>query len=483
MFWFVRAAWGCLFTAYLLGGDGHARWRTSVDGGEFWALMLITVVGFGPAFMPASRWKVAGLLWGMFVSYGFLLGNERNTSTFLFLAWGPLLIPTAIVQARRAFGEGSFVMGRSVLRDARGRKADWTFAARGVEIAVDLESAKLRIRAQKAWVYDASFTAANGPAIVAYPLLDCDFRFTEVIETKHHNVTGMVYGTTTSGERVSMVVPQEGYSTDHHTGRYVFTVAHRPKELRIAYDHVSAAADGTVQYHGRVEEGIGKHLASISLDNLSKHDSARLMSIWSKEVEPLIEQAKAARAAALLSERKAATTDAYLRDVSAKRERKEREAQELRDRTLRGAALVAARIDGLRDAASIGEGFREVSHDIDGVVGWAIVADRAGRAAIIDARGDWAGSLAGARAWIDVVEKGEGKSLDTLELVVQVDDAAFEAEHFSKRRLRIMRGQSNDSLMTWVDRVSMLSKIGVDRPAPFAQAGAGDAKPSSQGPR
>lgn len=427
-----------------------------------WRVGIIAVVGFGPALFPLGRGKVLGFAWGIAASFALLGQPGLDAPTYLLAAWGPLILSTAIGEWQRARRDMGFSKGKSVLRDINGRAADWTFEADGLEIAMDFVHQELRIRARRARWFDESFQSTQGPVTLIRPLLECAFQWREVKKTEHHGTVAYAYGTTHSGESVRMPVPQEGYSTEYATGEYHLGIDHRATDWKLEGNYVLRAADGSLQYHGRVERKAGKRDITVDLGPLSKDVSAKLRAHWASTVEPRIAELEAAFKASRLAEAEAVAKDQYMRDESALRERLAREAAEKRDRAERAAALAAKRLDDLRATQGVGDTFREISHDLDGTISWAIAMGPDGKAALIDARSAWAGSLVGAAASIEVVEPGVGKALDTLELAVRVEDPEFERERFAKRRFNIMRGSSKDALLLWADRLQIIAASAAD---------------------
>jgi hypothetical protein len=461
MNWLLRSAWGCLFTVFLLSKGSGVLWRMFGDT-LAWRVGVIAVLGFGPALFPLGRGKVLGLVWGLAASFVLLGQPGLDAPTYLLAAWGPLILSTAIGEWMRARRDMGFSKGNSVLRDQTGRAADWTFEADGLEIAMDFAHQELRIRARRARWFDESFKSTQGPVTLIRPLLECSFQWREVKKTEHLGTVAYAYGTTHSGESVRMSVPQEGYSTEYATGEYHLGIDHCATDWQLGSNYVSRSADGSLQYHGRVERKLGKRDITVDLGPLSKDVSAKLRAQWASKVEPKIAELDASFKASRLAEAEAVAKDQYMRDESALRERFAREAAEQRDRAERAAALAAKRLDDLRATHGVGDAFCEMSHDLDGTISWAIAMGPDGKAALIDATFSWAGSLAGAVASVEVVESGGGKAMDTLELAVRVEDPEFERERLAKRRFKIMRGRSKDELLLWADRLQIIAASAVD---------------------
>lgn len=464
--WIARVAWGCYATYYIWTGGPLVASLGRMD--RFSAWTFIVVCGWGPMLFPPTFPKVAKTAWGwaasiylpnalnaIYYSTGFMWPKSLYWPLALTLAWGPLLLPW-LLQASRSL---AFWMGASVKRDRGGRKADWTFSDEGLEIAVDLANREFRLRAKRARWKERGGDWHVGPVDMTRPLLECSLRCDAITKTVYRQTGVQGSGMTADGMHVNVFVPTGGVSSEVPTGRYALRVAHHAATWEMVGGGVSRQHDGSLRHAGflnKKTDFTGGATLEVEMADLPKRVGSRLAAAWSSGAAPKIAELQKSFEAQLLAERKAAAEDAFLRDERAARERW-------------GFAKESAnrRLDDLRAEAGVGKEFVDIAHSQDGVVFWAISADREGRAAILDQTERWAGPLAAARAKasVEVAENGVGGRSDLFELVVELDDPKYEREHLAKRRFKIMRGWPRDKLVSWADRIQILSA------QPIAHAG------------
>lgn len=308
----LRAAWGCLFVALSLSTVGEVFWRSLSDG-LVWRVVLIATVGFGPLLFPIGNVKFLCYVWGFLGSFLLLEQYYVDATNYVLVAWGPLMLVTVGGEWLRVRRDMGFSKGESVLCDQTGRRADWTFQADGLEIAVDLAARELRVRARRARWYDASFSANDGPVTLRRPLLECAFELQEVQKTEYRGTVANVYGRTYSGESLCVSVPQEGYAVEYMTGEVCLVIAHSPAEWQVSNDRVSRWIDNSLQYHGRVERKAGGRDITVELGPLPKDVSAKLRTQWKSAAEPQIAALEATFKSSLLAEAEAAAMDTFLR--------------------------------------------------------------------------------------------------------------------------------------------------------------------------
>jgi len=456
--WLARMAWGFYATYYIWNRGPLVAQFGSLD--RFAAWTFIVLFAWTPMLIPPTRGKIfkAFWAWAVFVylpdalhalrsAAGVALPRPMYWPLALTLACGPIVLPW-LAKARQSL---QYWMGRSILRDGSGRKADWTFSDDGLEIAVDLANKEFRIRARSAkWkVEEGDYRV--GPVDAAMPLLECSLHCAEETKTAHYRTGDMAMGMTPGGQPVSVLVNTGTYSKDVPTGRYGLIVTRYLANWEMYGGGVWRQHDGSLLNLGSVikkSDFDGGSKLFVDIPDLPKRVGARLAKEWGEKAAPMIAEFQKAFEAALLAERKAEAEDAFLRDERAARER-----------WAYAKESASRQIDELRASAGVGKEFSDIQFGIDGVVSWAVAADREGRAAIMDEKECWAGSLAAARARasVEVAEKGANGKADILELLVELDDPDFERERLAKRRFKIMRGSSRDKLFEWADRIQILS--------------------------
>jgi len=202
------------------------------------------------------------------------------------------------------------------------------------------------------------------------------------------------------------------------------------------------------------DSDLPKSRMSIEMTELPKRVGARLLKSWNSKAVPKIAALQKAAEAEFLAESRAVAEDAFLRDERAVREQWAFAKESAR-----------RQIDELCANAEVGSEFLDISYSRDGVVSWAIAADREGRAAIMGGAESWSGSLATARARasVELAESGGGGRPDVFKLLVELDDPKFERERLAKRRFEIMRGKAREKLVEWADRIQIL---GAQSPIP-----------------
>ena len=458
MLWIARVAWGCCVTYCVWTGSPIVASLGRMD--RFSAWTLIVLVGWGPMLFPPTVPKVAKMAWGwaasiylpnalnaLYYATGFQWPKPLYWPLALALAWGPAVFPW-LARARRSL---AFWGGASALRDAAGRKADWTFSDDGLEIAIDLARRELRLRAKRARWREAGGDWNVGPVEMARPLLECSLRCDATMKTVYNQTGVQGAGMTANGQPVSVFVPTGGTISQAPTGRYTLSVEHREAAWKVVGGGVFRRHDGSLSHLGTLRKeslNIGGPKLAVEMAGLPKRVGAKLAAAWGKDAAPKIAALQKSFEAELLAERKAADEDAFLRDERAARERSAF-AKESANR----------RIEELRAGAGVGKEFVDMAHTQDGVVLWAVAADREGRAAIMDQTERWAGSLASARARVSVelAEKGTGGIPDAFELVIELDDPEFERERLAKRRFKIMRSWPREKLVAWADRIQILA--------------------------
>lgn len=314
----LRVIWGCLITAVSLSAVGEVFLGLF---GDVWVskVVFIAAVGFGPLLFPLERLKLLCFFWGFLGSF-YLLGRYPPAEglAYLLVAWGPLIFVVAGGGWNRVRRDMGFSKGESVLRDKRGRMADWTFTADGLEIAVDLAAGELRVRARCAQWSDASSSFNTGPVTLTRPLLECSFQFDAVKKTEHRGTLTNVYGRTYNGEPICVSVPQPGHSSEYATGEMRMVIDHRSTEWRVAQDYVLRWRDDSLRYHGRVERTSGSRNITVELGPLPKDVSAELQAQWESSAKPKIATLEAAFKSSLLAKAETVAVDKFLLDEKAR---------------------------------------------------------------------------------------------------------------------------------------------------------------------
>lgn len=314
----LRVVWGCLITALSLSAVGEVI--LGLFGNVLVSrVIFIAAVGFGPLLFPLGSLKLLCYFWGVFGSF-YLLGGYPPTEglAYLLVAWGPLIFVVAGGGWNRVRRDMGFSKGESVLRDKRGRMADWTFTADGLEIAVDLAAGELRVRARRARWSDASSSFNEGPVTLIRPLLECSLGFSEVVKTEHRGALANVYGRTYNGEPICVSVPQPGHSSEYATGEMRMVIDHRSTEWRVAQDYVLRWRDDSLRYHGRVERTSGSRNITVELGPLPKDVSAELQAQWESSAKPKIATLEAAFKSSLLAKAETVAVDKFLLDEKAR---------------------------------------------------------------------------------------------------------------------------------------------------------------------
>ena len=458
IFWLARMAWGLYVTQSVLTGGSLLASFGPMD--RFSAWTFIAVLGWSPMLLPPSASKFAKLAWGwaasiylpnvlnaIHMSTGFLWPKPLYWPLALLVAWGPAVIPW-LLEARRGW---SFATGASATRDKAGHGADWSFESDDLKIGVDLNGRALRLRARHArWRLEGGEWNV-GPVELDRPLLDCALKCEAIMKTVYRSTSRTAYGMASNGTPVTVNIPGDPYSAQEWTGRYRFTFSHRKTSLEARGSNLSKVDDGQPRHDGSAENA-QRHFDGPSIEveipDFPGQAGERLAKEWREGAAPMIESLRKRVKEDHLAKVRAEAQDAFLRDEKAARERwafaKESAGRQL---------------DDLRSKGAVGGEFLDMDYGQDGVVRWALAADREGRAAIMDQAERWSGSLAEARAraTVEVAQRGGAGAADTLELVVELDDPEFERDRLAKRRFRIMRGCPRDKLLAWADRIQILA--------------------------
>lgn len=460
MFWTLRMIWGGLFTFLMLALASSEQWLGpgGKDSLAIWSCII--VLGWGPALLPLTWGRFFGAIWAWVVAivlpatFGAPFGSTSDPhlgATFwcvlLVVGFGPLLIQAA----RAARKNAAFAFGRSVLRDEAGRKADWTFQGDGVEVAVDLVRNELRIRAHRAHWREAPGEWNFGPVEMTRPLLECGVKIIPVKKTVWRTI-GATAPASVNGVPATVFVPTDTVGQEVYTGKYDLAVEHRKVSWESKKGGVSRMPDGSLFHAGGPSKQRASEAFEIELRGLSKKFGHKLAEVWEVEVGPRIAALAEQEWNAFVARNRAELEDAFLRDESSARERAAWAKESAR-----------RRVDGLRAKAGVGDEFVDLAHNQDGVVLWALAADRQGRAVLIEQREEWQGSLAraNASASVELAQRGGPGQPDVFELAIELDDPAFESAHLRKRRFNIMRGRPRQELVQWSDRIGILAGASV----------------------
>jgi hypothetical protein len=466
LFWVARLAWGCFVTYFI--ASRSAIFLPYMPGNVA-AWSLIIVIGWTPMLLWPTRAKIAKAAWAWCVlvclpsivlMLSMMTGQPFPEAMYwplaATLACGPILRSWPI-KARKMI---AFGMGASVLHDRSGRKADWTFRDDGLEIAVDLVRRELRMRARNADWKPAGGEWQTGAIEMNRPLLECSLDCHAVTKSVSQTTTATATGMTSGGEFVHMTVPTGSIVVQHLTGRYHLKVQHETIRWEWRSRGVVRQADGSLHNSGYISKNrdTGNPELSIAMPDLPKRAGERLADEWSAKVAPMIAALEKTFEAELDAQHRAATEEAFLRNERA-----------TRDRWAHAKQLAHRQIDALCAEAGVSTEFLDIQYSDEGVVSWAVAADRSGRAALMDSKERWAGSLIAARAKIslELAQPAAGGTADTLQLVIELDDPEFERERLARRRFKIMRDRSRDTLLEWADRIQILS----GQSAPSANAG------------
>lgn len=456
MFWILRMVWGGLFTFLMLALASSEQWLGpgSKDSLAIWSCIM--VLGWGPALLPLTLSRFFGAVWAWVVAivlpatFGAPFGSTSDPhlgstfwGTLIAVGFGPLLIQAA----RAARKNAAFAFGRSVLRDEAGRRADWTFQGDGLEVAVDLVRKELRIRARRAHWRETTGEWNFGPVEMTRPLLECAVNIVAEKKTAWRTI-GATAPVTVNGIPTTAFIPTDTVGQEVYTGKYDLAVEHRKVSWESKRGGVSRMPDGALFHAGGPSKKRASEAFEIELRGLPERFGQKLSETWEFEVAPRIAALAAQEWEAFVARNRTELEDAFLRDESAARER----AAWARESARR-------RLDGLRAKAGVGDEFVDIAHNQDGVVLWAIAADRQGRAVVIEQREEWQGSLpnANAKATVELTQRGGQGQPDVFELAIELDDSAFERDHLRKRRFNLMRGHPKQELMQWADRIQILS--------------------------
>jgi hypothetical protein len=456
MCWMLRMIWGGLFTFLMLALASSEQWLGpgGKDSLAIWSCIML--FGWGPALLPLTLSRFFGAVWAWVVAivlpatFGAPFGSTSDPhlgatfwGTLIAVGFGPLLIQTALGARKNA----AFALGRSVLRDEAGRRADWTFQGDGVEVAVDLVRKELRIRARRAHWRETTGEWNLGPVEMKRPLLECAVKIVAEKKTAWRTI-GATAPVTVNGIPTTVFVPTDSVGQEVYTGKYDLAVEHRKVSWEFKRGGVSRMPDGSLFHAGGPSKQRSSEAMEIELRGLPKKFGDKLAEAWELEVGPKIAALAAQEWDAFVARNRAELEDAFLRDESAARERAAWAKESAR-----------RRIDGLRAKADVGDEFLDIAHNHDGVVLWAIAADRQGRAVVIEQREEWRGSLAdaNAKASVELTQRGGPGQSDVFELGIELDDPTFERDHLRKRRFSLMRGYPKQQLVEWADRIQILS--------------------------
>lgn len=132
---------------------------------------------------------------------------------------------------------------------------------------------------------------------------------------------------------------------------------------------------------------------------------------------------------------------------------RQKAADEAAEANAKAARLEAAneRFRAMIDKAEIAGHFKAWRLDASSKILWSIAVDRNGSGFVTAADCEWIGQFANASASFIPAGAGTQNHLEVL-----VEDKAYEDEHLTKRRLRLMHGETREVIQEWSDRINLL---------------------------